>query len=289
MKIPIKYFSIAILVVFLSINLEIIAQVGIGIASPNANSMLDLTTTTKGFLPPRLSTAQKTVLGTQLIASNLPEDKGMLVFDNNLNEYYFWNGLIWIGLASGNYVDLTSDQMMIGGMKTFTGDLTVAGRLMIPMGEISYFDYGAYSVSFGATKSNGNSGNDNMKKIDPTVAGANPTRVKFVNDMFGTGTNSRLTYQGTVGRYFHIALSFSYLPGTANDTYVFGVARNGTVEDSSKVFIRSGSNTNDHQSSAMHVLLWLEPTEYIEFWAGNMDNSNSSIKIKSFNFVAIGM
>lgn len=283
---PTKYFSIAIFVAFLSINSYTLAQVGIGIASPNANAMLDLTTSTKGFLPPRLSTAQKTALGAQLLVSNLSEDKGMLVFDNDLNEYYFWNGLIWVGLASGNYVDLTSNQMMIGGMKTFTNGVTVngmlipEGRLMLPMGEISYFNFTGFTVNV-LDDADGITGNDNMVKINPTSG------TVFVNDGFGTGTNSRLTYTGATGRYFHIALSFSYSPVNDNDPFVFGVAQNGLVKDSSKLFTTTGGELN-YQSTAMHVLLFLEQNDYVEFWVGNLSNDRD-IRIKSFNFVAIGM
>lgn len=283
---PTKYFSIAIFVAFLSINSYTLAQVGIGIASPNANAMLDLTTSTKGFLPPRLSTAQKTALGAQLLVSNLSEDKGMLVFDNDLNEYFFWNGLIWVGLASGNYVDLTSNQMMIGGMKTFTNGVTVngmlipEGRLMLPMGEISYFNFTGFTVNV-LDDADGITGNDNMVKINPTSG------TVFVNDGFGTGTNSRLTYTGATGRYFHIALSFSYSPVNDNDPFVFGVAQNGLVKDSSKLFTTTGGELN-YQSTAMHVLLFLEQNDYVEFWVGNLSNDRD-IRIKSFNFVAIGM
>lgn len=277
----------AILVAFISLNFETFAQVGVGIASPNANAMLDLTTTTKGFLPPRLSTVQKSALGAQLLLSPLPEDNGMLVFDNDLNEFYFWNGLIWVRLASGNYVDLTSNQMMIGGMKTFTNGVTVngmlmpQGRLMLPMGEISYFNYTGFNVPITSTMTSpGALGTDNMVKINPTVT-------SFVNDGFGTGTNSRLTYTGATTRYFHIALSFSYQSVSGNDTFVFGVAKNGVVQNSSKMFITTGLQGND-QSTALHVLLSLALNDYIEFYVGNTEDADD-VLMTSFNFVAIGM
>lgn len=127
-----------------------------------------------------------------------------------------------------------------------------------------------------------------MAKIDST-------NVEFVNDMFdntegetATLTDTRLTYTGATTRYFHVALSFSYTPATNFDLYVFGVARNGTVEDSSKIFI-SSSITSDHASSALHVLLKLDQNDYLEFFVGNTFVGGSSIQIKSMNFVAIGM
>ncbi|MGZ0016751.1 hypothetical protein [Yeosuana sp. AK3] len=264
------------------INSLTFSQVGIGTNLPDASSMLEIESNTKGFLPPRMLESER-----DLITSPA---NGLLIYNTSTNELNYFNGASWqvVDTSSGEYIDLTTDQNNILGNKTFKGNLIASGRLMIPMGEISFFDYSGFITSFGS-KSNGVGGNDNMTKIDPTLSGTFPSRVKFVNDMFGTGNNSALTYQGNVGRYFHIALSFSYLPGTGNDTYGFGVAKNGLVQDASKIFIRTQSSNTDHQSSAMHVLLWLEPNDYIEFYVGNMDTNSSSIKIKSFNFVAIGM
>lgn len=135
--------------------------------------------------------------------------------------------------------------------------------------------------------STGVPGNDNMVKINPT------TGTVFINDGLGTGTNSRLTYTGATTCYFHIALSFSYSPVNANDAFVFAIAKGSgagaaAVKDSSKLFTTTGGELN-YQSTAMHVLLSLAQNDFIEFWVGNISQSARDIKIKSFNFVAIGM
>lgn len=264
-----------ILLFLLLITVLATAQVGIGTTTPDASSLLDIQSTTKGFLPPRMTTAQRDAITIPTV--------GLLIYNTTINQINYYNGTTWLTVESntGNYVDLTTNQT-IAGNKTFTGTLTPEGRLMLPMGEISYFNYSGFTVSI-PNKALGNSGNDNMVIINPGTANTG-----FVNDNFGLGTNTRLTYLGTTGRYFHIALSFSYTPGTLNDVFVFGVAKNGLVEDSSKVFIKAGSTT-DHQSTAMHVLLWLDDTDYLEFFAGNTYVSGSSILIKTINFVAIGM
>lgn len=286
MKTPIKCFPLAILIAFLSINSQIFAQVGIGTSTPNDNSLVDVSSTTKGFLPPRMTTTERNDLGTQLLITPDVNEKGMLVFDTTLTSYYYWDGAIWVGLDSSNYVDLTTMQT-VGGEKTFTSDLIVngslmpEGRLMIPMGEISYFDFAGFTVNVTGLSA-GALGNDNMVKINPT------TGTIFVNDGLGTGTNSRLTYTGATTRYFHIALSFSYSPVNDNDAFVFAVAKNGDVKDSSKLFTTTGGELN-YQSTAMHVLLSLAQNDYIEFWVGNISASGRDIRIKSFNFVAIGM
>ena len=277
-----KYFktiTFGLLLVFSFFNLKVSAQVGIGTNDPDASSMLDVNSTDKGFLPPRMTEAERDLIGTPSPA--------LFIYNTTTSKLNYYDGSSWqVATDAEDTVDKSTNQT-IAGNKTFTGMVTAGGRLILPVGELSFFDFGGFEVPI-PVRSFGVPGNDNMVKIDPTAGGSNPLIVPFINNVFGTGTNSRLTYQGTVGRYFHIALSFSYLPGTESDVYVFGVAKNGTVEDSSKVFIKAFRN-NDHQSSAMHVLLWLEPNEYIEFFVGNREVGTSSIFLKSFNFVAIGM
>ena len=93
--IKIFFAAFAVLVLFSS---EVFGQVGIGTTTPNANAMLDITSTTKGLLPPRMTTAQRTTLGAAL--GTPTEETGMIVYDTNYNGYYFWDGTQWVGLGS---------------------------------------------------------------------------------------------------------------------------------------------------------------------------------------------
>ncbi len=50
--------KILLIAVLIAVNFTIFAQVGIGTTSPNTNAVLDLTSTTQGFLPPRMTQVQ---------------------------------------------------------------------------------------------------------------------------------------------------------------------------------------------------------------------------------------
>jgi hypothetical protein len=63
-------------------------NVGIGTSSPSASAVLDLTSTTQGFLPPRMTTTQRTSLG--IVAT-----PGLIVYDTDDNKHYGWNGSSW--------------------------------------------------------------------------------------------------------------------------------------------------------------------------------------------------
>jgi trimeric autotransporter adhesin len=70
-------------------SLHSFAQVAINTdnANPDASAMLDVKSTTKGVLVPRMTTPQRTNIATPAT--------GLLVFDTNLNAFYFYNGAAW--------------------------------------------------------------------------------------------------------------------------------------------------------------------------------------------------
>lgn len=60
------------------------AQIGIGTVSPNATSILDITSTTQGLLTPRMTTAQRIAIATPA--------EGLLVYDTDLKLFYYYSG-----------------------------------------------------------------------------------------------------------------------------------------------------------------------------------------------------
>ncbi len=69
--------------------------VAIGQASaPDASAALELESTTKGFLPPRMTTVQRDAIASPAT--------GLMIFDTTAAQYQFWNGTAWSGLGSGS-------------------------------------------------------------------------------------------------------------------------------------------------------------------------------------------
>ncbi len=62
-------------------------NVGVGTASPNANALLDLTSTTKALLLPRMTTTQKNAVASPAA--------GMFIYDSTLGVTTFYNGSAW--------------------------------------------------------------------------------------------------------------------------------------------------------------------------------------------------
>ena len=91
----IKYL-LTIFIVF--INFSSLAQVGIGTTSPDVSSMLDVQSTTKGMLIPRMDTSLRTGITSPAT--------GLLVFDTDTDSFWFYSGS-WIELASGTIIEIT--------------------------------------------------------------------------------------------------------------------------------------------------------------------------------------
>ncbi len=71
---------------------------GIG-ASPDASAALDVNSTTKGFLPPRMTTAQRIAIATPA--------EGLIVFDSDLSNLYIYKNAEWKTLTDNTEVSFS--------------------------------------------------------------------------------------------------------------------------------------------------------------------------------------
>lgn len=148
-----------------------------------------------------------------------------------------------------------------------------------PMGEIRYFSTTGTRI-FISTQSNGST---NMVKCGPatTFDGVG----EFDN---GGANNGRLRYTGKNTKTFHIACTISGdLNSGTNSTFVFGIAKNGTVVSASKVLNRI-TGTTDTQSTSLHLMITMAPNDYLELYVGNISNTND-FQFMTFNLFALGM
>jgi hypothetical protein len=92
------YLSVLVFSLFTSTSM---AQVGIGTNTPAPSAQLDVTSTEKGFLPPRMTSAQRDLIATPAT--------GLLIFQtDNTAGYYFYNGTAWVGLATSTATSSSS-------------------------------------------------------------------------------------------------------------------------------------------------------------------------------------
>ena len=83
-------------------------SVGIGTSSPNSTAALDLTSTTQGFLPPRLSSVQRDAIKNPTV--------GLVIFNSTSNCLEVFRGVVgWFNLCNNTF-DLHRLNNLVGGI-----------------------------------------------------------------------------------------------------------------------------------------------------------------------------
>src|ERR1051325_10733750 len=75
----------------LLVQLSFAQNIGIGTATPNTSAMLDVNSSTKGMLLPRLTTTQRKAIDQPAL--------GLLVFDTDKGTLMFFDGNAWRSLT----------------------------------------------------------------------------------------------------------------------------------------------------------------------------------------------
>jgi len=78
----------------LFIYLPVYAQVGIGTATPDASAKLDISSTTQGLLPPRMTTAQRDAI--------VSTATGLVIFNTTTNGLEFKSSTGWVSLKTSS-------------------------------------------------------------------------------------------------------------------------------------------------------------------------------------------
>ena len=76
----------------LLLSMQVIAQTGIGTTSPDPSAKLHISATDKGFLPPRMTSSQRTSISSPAV--------GLQVFDITTNSIWYYDGASWINIIS---------------------------------------------------------------------------------------------------------------------------------------------------------------------------------------------
>lgn len=112
-----KIVEIVVIILFVS---TANAQTGIGTTTPNASAKLDITSTNKGFLPPRVALTAANVFAPVTGLSGTTElatAAGLLIYNtatsgttpnNVVPGYYYWNGTAWIQISGGLVIESKS-------------------------------------------------------------------------------------------------------------------------------------------------------------------------------------
>lgn len=124
-----KYQVLLILILLNSILLNSIvltAQVAVSNDGSTADStaILDIISTTKGLLIPRMTTTQRTAIPTTVTSM------GLLVYDNTTNGFWFYNGTAWVDINASIFKTL-NNVVVPGSAITIATDDFVFGSIQL--------------------------------------------------------------------------------------------------------------------------------------------------------------
>ena len=130
-----KHSKIIVALALILISSISYAQVGIGTTSPDASAALDVESTTKGLLPPRMTEAERDAISspaTGLIIYQTDGIAGLYEYNGTTwvniigqapgtqpGQMQYWNGTAWVTIAATTNEGATLQ--MIGGVPTWTG------------------------------------------------------------------------------------------------------------------------------------------------------------------------
>jgi uncharacterized protein (TIGR02145 family) len=90
--------KILLSVAFIAASFTSIAQVGLGTTIPDASAALEVKSTTKGFLPPRMTTAERDLINGGVWA------EGLTIYNTDTKCLELYNGTDWISVCDGSVV-----------------------------------------------------------------------------------------------------------------------------------------------------------------------------------------
>ena len=120
------------------------SQVGIGTTSPDNSSQLDVNSTSKGFLTPRMTSAQKSAISNPAT--------GLLIYQTDgASGFYYYTGSSWINLTSGG-----TGGVPAGTVMAYAGSTAPSGWMFCDGSAVSRSTYSTLYSAIGTTYGTGN-------------------------------------------------------------------------------------------------------------------------------------
>lgn len=270
-------------------NTMAFAQVGIGTLTPHASAMLDVNSTTKGLLVPRVTSYPSSPA------------TGLLVYRTDLNAFYAWNGISWTQAVFGSSGPTGSGWALTGNSGTAPGTHYIGtsdnNDLMFKVNNTTAGYLGqtgsSEAVTFGVTSSagyrstaigyNAISGSNAAVALGYKSRAANQDAVAVGNNAV-TGGNEAIAI-GTntnAGNYRAIAIGSAakaYSGSNANDAIAIGYNANASSYQGIAIGANAYTGTN---GSALAVGLNANATGYQSAAFGNSASATAQ------NATAIG-
>lgn len=152
----VRYFFTLILLLVSAV--ASLAQVGISNSSitPDASSILELRSTSAGFLPPRMSTVQRNAISSAA--------SGLLIYNTDTNQLNYFNGSIWQIVNGGTAVTSVS-VTNANGVSGVVANPTTTPAISLALGAITPSSVAATGTVTGSNLSGTNTGDQSLASL----------------------------------------------------------------------------------------------------------------------------
>lgn len=162
-----------IFLIFYGINF-LYAQIGIGTTTPHISSKLEISSTTQGFLPPRMTTAQRNAI--------ISPAEGLSIYNTDAKCLEFYDGTAWkSNCSSASTSKFVGNLLYPDGVdfsNVFVKYLLPSQSYTVPAGKNLYlFIYGNNATINGISVLSGSSLNYGSVQNQPFIVGSGQTLV----------------------------------------------------------------------------------------------------------------
>lgn len=282
-----QIISISILL-FSFVSSQAQNNVGIGTNSPDPNALLHLESNSKGILIPKLDAAERTSLGVSLNISN----KGLLVFGPDTDQFWYWNGTIWVPFPTPD-----SDQQTLSfnagtnSLSISNGNTVVLPSFVAPTGPTGPTGIQGVQGNIGATGPTGSIGAQGIQGIQGNVGATGATGASGATGPTGFGSDNTAFAFNTAGNASITDGSGTLT--TAQQAWLVGgnnapSSNNlGQVGNSPLVFITNNQNRMSIEANGDIFVAGSKPIEIRRYFCNGCDNPNRNTGVSSADWVAV--
>ena len=268
-------------------------------AAPDASAMLDVVSTTRGLLVPRMTSVQRAAIATPAT--------GLYVYDTTTNSFWFFNGTVWVEMASntnwrlaGNTLAGTEFMGSINAQPVLFYSNNAERMRILSNGQVGVNTIAPAStqlftvtattterIAIAASTTSTVAGNSAIFGESTTVATASGTF--GITGSYGGGNNSAITSAGVRGITANGSAGTNYTTsynrgvwGTLNNSaqYSFGVA--GTTASNSS--IRTGGvigQTNNGTVTWTSIAYYAAAATTYGVYSSNATNGSGAGRLAS--------
>ncbi len=229
------------MVLLLAVLTSTSAQVSISTdnSAPDSSAMLDIKSTNKGVLVPRMTTAQRAIISNPAT--------GLLVFDTDTGGFWFYNGSMWQDLSSGSGGDKISDADGDTNVETEETPndnqirFNVSGTEVARMdGKTFHFASPGYSLFIGQDAGANDDGTNNLNTMIGYEAGQSTNGFRNTYVGYQSGKNST-----TTGNNTFVGVETGKNSVTGGNTFIGAQAGMNNINGEGGVFIGEQAGTEN--------------------------------------------